>query len=84
MRSILVAALLCGVSPAAHAALTCGAARVDVGDTGRNGVVSTYVAHDPGSWAVKHTLANATVVDRSLQYAMTDYSGGNACSSAER
>ena len=75
MRSILVAALLCGVSPAAHAALTCGPARVDVGDTGRNGVVSTYVAHDPGSWAVKHTLANGTVVDRSLQYVITDYSG---------
>jgi hypothetical protein len=77
MRSLLVAALLCGISPAAHAALTCGSARVDVGDPGRGGVVSTTVARDPGNWTIKYTLANGSVADRSLQYVITDYSGAN-------
>jgi len=71
-----VAALAFGGS--ANAALNCGPARVDVGNPGRDGVVSTYVAHDPGAWVIKHTLANGEVIDRSLQYVITDYSGGNA------
>ena len=63
----------------AHAAAICGPARVDVGDPGRNGVVSTYVAHDRnGTWTIKHTLANGMVIDRSLQYVITDYTGRNA------
>lgn len=72
-----VAALALGGS--ANAAAICGPARVDVGNPGRNGVVSTYVAHDPnGTWTIKHTLANGAVIDRSLQYAITDYTSRNA------
>jgi hypothetical protein len=64
---------------AAHAAAICGPARVDVGDPGRNGVVATYVAHDRnGTWTIRHTLANGMVIDRSLQYIITDDSSPNA------
>jgi len=64
---------------AANAAEICGPARVDVGDPGRIGVVSTYVAHDSdGAWTIRHTLANGQVVDRSLQYAITDHTSRNA------
>jgi predicted aspartyl protease len=67
-----------GVRPAGSP-VNCGAATVDVGnDDDPNVVVSIYVAHDPGQWRIKHTLANGTVVDRSLQYAITDYSGPSA------
>jgi hypothetical protein len=77
MRKYLLAAVATSALGApAHAALNCGAARVDVGDP-RGGVVSTYIAHDPGSWAVKHTLANGTVIDRSVQYVVADYSNAN-------
>ncbi|HLX99661.1 MAG TPA: retroviral-like aspartic protease family protein [Roseiarcus sp.] len=63
----------------ANAAAICGPARVDVGDPGRNGVVSTYVAHDRnGTWTIRHTLVNGMVIDRSLQYAITDYTSRNA------
>jgi hypothetical protein len=35
-------------------------------------------AHDPdGRWTIKHTLANGVVIDRSLQYLITDYTGPN-------
>jgi clan AA aspartic protease (TIGR02281 family) len=78
MRKYLLAGVAAvALGAPAHAALNCGAARVDVGDTSHGSVVATYVAHDPGSWVVKHTLNNGAVVDRSLQYVMTDYSGAN-------
>jgi aspartyl protease family protein len=60
----------------ASPALNCGAATVDFGnDDDPNVVVSTYVARDPGQWMIQHTLADGTVVDRSLQYAITDFAG---------
>jgi hypothetical protein len=63
----------------ASSPLKCGAANVDVGNDGDpNRVVSTYVAHNPGQWMIKHTLADGTVVDRSLQYAITDFAGPSA------
>jgi clan AA aspartic protease (TIGR02281 family) len=59
------------VSPA-DAGLNCGMSNVDVGDS-RGGVTSTYIAHNPDrTWVIKHTLVNGTVIDRSLQYAVTD------------
>ena len=62
----------------ASAAINCGPARVEIGDPDAIGVVSTYVAHDPdGKWTIKHTLANGVVIDRSLQYVITDYTGPN-------
>jgi predicted aspartyl protease len=67
-----------GVRPAGSP-VNCGAATVDFGnDDDPNVVVSTYIAHDTGQWRIKHTLANGTVVDRSLQYAITDYAGPSA------
>jgi hypothetical protein len=49
----------------ANSPLNCSAANVDVGNDGDpNMVVSTFVARDPGQWVIKHTLADATVVDR--------------------
>ena len=69
----------CGIGDPASAAMNCGPARVEIGDPGAVGVVSTYVAHDPdGKWTIKHTLANGLVVDRSLQYFITDYTGPSA------
>jgi hypothetical protein len=62
----------------ASSALNCGAANVVGNDDDPNVIVSTYVAHDPGKWMIKHALANGTVVDRSLQYAITDYAGPSA------
>jgi len=74
----VVATLVALAGSPASAGLNCGMAKVDVGDSGRVGVVSTYVAHDPnGTWTVKHTLSNGTVIDRSLQYVITDYTNGN-------
>jgi predicted aspartyl protease len=71
-------ATLGAVRPASSP-LNCGAATVDFGnDDDPNVVVSTYVAHDPGQWRIRHTLANGTVFDRSLQYAITDYAGPSA------
>ena len=56
----------------ASAGLNCGMANIDAGDS-RGGVTSTYVAHNPDrTWVIKHTLADGTVIDRSLQYAITD------------
>jgi clan AA aspartic protease (TIGR02281 family) len=73
-----VATLVALAGSPASAGLNCGTAYVDVGDSGRSGVVSTYVAHDPnGTWTIKHTLSNGAVIDRSLQYVITDYTNRN-------
>lgn len=77
--SIVGFAAALAIGGVANAAAICGPARVDVGDPGRNGVVSTYVAHDrDGTWTIRHTLANGMVIDRSLQYVITDISSQNA------
>jgi len=77
--SIAGFAAVLALGGAASAAAICGPARVDVGDPGRNGVISTYVAHDRnGTWTIRHTLANGAVIDRSLQYIITDDSSPNA------
>jgi hypothetical protein len=74
LKTILLVGVLCTLGGLAHAGITCGRALVDVGKTGRNGVVETTVAIDDHVWTVKHTLADGTVIDRSLQYMMVDKS----------
>ena len=75
MRSIaasLAVTLVALAAKPASAGLNCGMANIDAGDS-RGGVTSTYVAHNPDrTWVIKHTLADGTVIDRSLQYAITD------------
>ena len=58
--------------------LDCGASTVLVGETGRNGVISTKVSFDPvrSSWSVIHYLADSTVVARETQYSIADASQG--------
>jgi gag-polyprotein putative aspartyl protease len=78
-KHLLAAVAAFAIGAPARAAMNCGPARVDIGDPGAIGVVSTYVAHDPdGRWTIKHTLANGAVIDRSLQYLIADYIGPNA------
>jgi clan AA aspartic protease (TIGR02281 family) len=70
--SVLAAGLLCGLGSAAHATLICGASHQLVGKTGTNPVISTTVARDGLMWRVVHTLRNGQIIDRGVQYNMTD------------
>ena len=78
-KHLLASVAALAIGGPASAAINCGPARVEIGDPGAIGVVSTYVAHDPdGKWTIRHTLANGAVIDRSLQYLITDYTSPNA------
>jgi gag-polyprotein putative aspartyl protease len=71
-KCLLASVVALAIGCPARAALNCGPATIDLGDSS-GGVVSTYVAYDPGKWVIRHTLANGMLVDRGTQYAITDY-----------
>jgi hypothetical protein len=75
-KTWLLAALLAGVGTPAFAEMDCGAPIQKVGrDTGRNPVISVYVAREPnGTWHVNHRLADGTTIYRQDQYDMIDIS----------
>lgn len=78
MKKYLLASVAAlAIGGPARAALNCGPATIDLGEPS-GGVVSTYVAHDPGKWVIRHTLANGMLVDRGTQYAITDYTSPTA------
>lgn len=78
MKKYLLASVAAlAIGGPARAALNCGPATIDFGDPS-GGVVSTYVAHDPGKWIIRHMLANGMLVDRGTQYAITDYTSPTA------
>ena len=77
MKSLLAAALLCGVALPAHAANayyseTCGSSVLTVGTYSRDRDVSVHAVYDHGYWRVLHTLSNGNVYDRGVQYAIQD------------
>jgi clan AA aspartic protease (TIGR02281 family) len=72
MKSLLAAALLCGVALPAHASLICDAPVQLSGKTGTNPVISSVVWHDGPTWHVIHTLRDGQLIDRSTQYLMAD------------
>jgi hypothetical protein len=71
-KSLLASVAALAIGGPVSAAINCGPAMIDVGDAS-GGVASTYVAHDPGKWVIRHTLANGMLVDRGTQYAISDY-----------
>ncbi|MFZ0605555.1 MAG: retropepsin-like aspartic protease [Roseiarcus sp.] len=77
MKSLIAAALLCGVALPAHAAdvdysETCGSSVLLVGSYSKDRDVSVHAVYDHGYWRVLHTLSNGRVYDRGVQYAMSD------------
>ena len=77
MKSLLAAALLCGVALPAYAANayyseTCGSSVLTVGTYSRDRDISVHAVYDHGYWRVIHTLSNGHVYDRGVQYAVSD------------
>jgi hypothetical protein len=75
----LVAVAALAAPSAANAAFTqfdlnCGPAAVDIGDSGKNGVVRSHVVRTYLGWRVDHTLASGQTVSRRVQYTVQDLS----------
>jgi hypothetical protein len=75
----LAAVAAMAAPPTANAAfaqfeLNCGPATVEVGDSGKNGVVRSHVVRTYSGWRVDHTLADGQTVSRGVQYRMQDLS----------
>ena len=72
-KTLLAAALLCGVSLPAQAGYICDSPIQLIGKVGINPVISTSVSMtDSVMWHVLHRLRDGTVIDRSTQYEMTN------------
>jgi hypothetical protein len=70
-KTLLAAALLCGVNFPAQAGYVCGSPVDAIGKVETNPVVSTSVwMTDSAIWHVLHRLRDGTVIDRSTQYEM--------------
>ena len=79
-RTLIAAALLCGVAiPAQAVQLACSAPTVVVGnsDPGSNPIKSVWVTttgYTGGAWDVTYTFSNGTIVRREDQYGLADTS----------